>query len=491
MKTRCLSCSCFILLLGACTLVADRGHASQPAPGAATSTTIELAQLAELPPAGGGLLVFGDSDHDGRIEVVLMWRDANFNFSYRIHERQDDESYPEVHRGVFLYPLAMGDPDGDGKTDLIGQTGDLLQIYESPTPSDHPSLLVWVQQDPVNIIGSARIADTDRDGRMEILHDRALDFGFTGELQILENTADNEYVEVYSLITHGGGRLIGDWDGDGLTEIAYCGMVPQLGVQLTVLESPADDTWVVTFTDTVELDSGAYAQGGLDTDGNGKPEMFFSGDYQGAHTTVIYESSGDNMYTCIATLRAADGSSGSTSNALGNLDGVGHEEYLMDGNSRLYVYRPMAPGQWALIGEIQDTGGHFHPYCFDANENGRAELFWPTDSNWWTTLVLEHPLVPPSEAPDAAWYGTLPVSVSPTPCRTGGSVLLPDAAARGVSRISVFDVAGRLVERLSVTRDPQGRFVWPTRHLAGGVYFLQLEDRRGSPVARGRGVVVR
>jgi hypothetical protein len=452
-----------------------------------------------LPPAGYGLLVFGDSDHDSRNEVVLTWRDENFNFSYRIHERQDDESYPEVHRGVNLYPLAMGDPDEDGKTDLIGQWGDLVQIYESPTPGDHPSLLAWTQQDPVNIVGSARIADTDRDGRMEILHSRALGFGFTGELQILENTADNEYVLAYSLITHDGEPLIGDWDGDGLTEIAYCGTVPQLGRQLTVLESPADDTWVVTFTDTVELDSGAYAAGGFDTDGNGKPEMFFSGDYyvgewpngQVTHTTLIYESSGDNLYTCIATLRMADGSSGSTSNALGNLDGVGHEEYLMVGNSRLYVYRAMAPGQWSLVGEIPDPdGGHFHQYLRDGNKNGRPELFWPTQANGLTSLVLEHSLVPPSEAADAEWIGIVPISVSPTPCRTGGTLFLPDAAARGVARISVFDAAGRLVERLPVTRDPQGRIVWPARHLAGGVYFLQLEDTRGSTVARGRGVIL-
>jgi hypothetical protein len=100
-------------------------------------------------------------------------------------------------------------------------------------------------------------------------------------------------------------------------------------------------------------------------------------------------------------------------------------------------------------------------------------------------------MVPPSEASEPSWVRTLPISVSPTPCRTGGTVVLPEAWARVVTRISVFDAAGRLVERLPVTRDAQERFVWPAAHLAGGVYFIQLEDRRGSAIACGRGVVVR
>jgi hypothetical protein len=45
-----------------------------------------MTEIARLPPADFLQLAFGDTDHDGRVEVFSTWRDSKFNFSYRVYE---------------------------------------------------------------------------------------------------------------------------------------------------------------------------------------------------------------------------------------------------------------------------------------------------------------------------------------------------------------------------------------------------------------------
>ena len=469
------------------------GLAIQPS----VSQAFSLVEIAQISPTAYDVLVFGDSDHDGKNEVFVYWRDQSFNFTCRIYEEQGGNTYTQEFIGPDCIPLALGDVDSDGKTDMIAQAGSQLQVYESPSVTSYPNQLVWSLATS-NFIGIISLADTDRDDLKEIIHFKRTG-AFSMRLVIYECTGDNTYEEVFSMPTHeAGDPVVGDFDKDELVEIAYCGYqtpTPQLSI-MTVVESPSDNIWGVTFEGLSGFKSGGEGEGGRDTDGNGQVELFFSGlfntptdDYRAA---AVFESIGDNQYQRVAFLSFDDESTGYTPSALGNLDGVGREEYIMAGGRDLFVYRPVAPGQWTLVGTITDPSQfpiHESPFLMDVNQNGIPELFWPTSaSDDEATLVLEQNGVPTSVTP---WEPpTSQLAIAPNPCRKAAA-LVHLSNGDAITWLAVYDVAGRLMERRPVVRDSQGRYPWTPGSGAAGVYYLRLEDALQKPIASGRVTVVR
>jgi hypothetical protein len=81
------------------------------------------------------------------------------------------------------------------------------------------------------------------------------------------------------------------------------------------------------------------------------------------------------------------------------------------------------------------------------------------------------------------------MTIYPNPCR-GAVASLMLSTDRRAHALSVFDVAGRLVERRVPLRDAQNRPLWPVQHLIPGVYLVRLEDARGAMIGTARGVVV-
>lgn len=292
--------------------------------------------------------------------------------------------------------------------------------------------------------------------------------------------------------------VIADLDGDGLIEIASCGSIsPSIVADLFhVIESPANDTWVVTFTDSSGISQGGHLVGGRDTDGNGRPEVFISGNYYDDSTkayrkTVVFESTGNDQFTRVASWCVMDGSSGVISNALGNMDGTG-PVYMMEGLDRIHVYRAVAPGQWPEIGGILDPTTWYQlnaPQLYDIDGNGRDEIFWPTGAQFESTLVLEHPGVPPTDAAGLPGPGFGNLVLSPNPCRRQVTLSLR-VGTEGPMVLSVFDAAGRLVERRLPVVGPRGRPVWSAENQAAGVYYLRLENHAGAPLGSGRLVVL-
>jgi len=452
----------------------------------AVADTFPLTQIAQIPPAGADQLAFGDTDHDGRNEVVLSWLDVNsFCCFYRILEEQGNNVYSEEYRSDSdLFPQATGDLDGDGKAEIIGQHSYWVQVFESPDAASYPTQLVWTSPALSNNLGRTSVADTDRDGRMEIIHNVG------ASMIIFENTGDNAYEQVYFGPTVGGEHVIADLDGDGLTEIGSVG-----GYRVRIFESPADNTWVQTWSDSTELWNSGAAEGGRDTDGSGIPELFVMGnttvDGNPAWTTIVYEATGDNQFARVATLVVQEGPSGEPHNELANLDGLGADEYLMEGVCCLWIYQASAPRQWEIVQEIRDPDGGFHSglHAFDVNRNGRPELFWTTSAQYHQTLAFEYPLGVSDGGPVPA-LRTTTFSVLPNPCRVEATLRMQGAMG-DAARLAVYDVAGRLVERRVLIRDERGQVLWPVRHLSAGIYFLRLESRSGALLAAGRGTVVR
>jgi type IX secretion system substrate protein len=489
-------------------------------PGAERQAVISdsLKLLAKVYAALDDALTFGDTDHDGRNEVILAVN-LNGDFTFRILEEQGNNIYTEEQVGPYMDPFAAGDLDSDGKSEIVGQAGRALVVFESPSAWTYPSQLSWRSPDLTNIVGYTAIGDTDRDGRMEIIH--SVNTLGIGHLRIFENTGDNAFAEVFDHAVgpqDTGPKLIADLDGDGLTEIALCGTYGYL----YVFESPADDVWQVTFVDSTGLDNAYAVTGGVDTDGNGKPELFVSGDSQeapGTRVTVVYEASDDNRLERVDVLNVQDGYRGGLSSDVGDVDGVGRPEFVLQVRRELRIYGRAVPGEWRVRTKVSDPSpSHLLVRLHDVNGNGRAEVFWAATGNavYSSTLVYEHAESPisllfPLRQPPTIRSGLVARPVSPSRSasgRIGEGFRLPNSVAafpnpcrdqaqlrisvptEDAARLAIYDVAGRVVERRALIRGARGEIVWPVRHLPSGVYWLLVETSNGEALAAGRATII-
>ena len=458
-----------------------------------SANSLDMRVVAEIEGEMGGNIVLGDTDRDGQNEIIIL--PAGLSCNYRIFEEQGDNVYSVEYTGGCLLPYAVGDLDGDGKSELIGQNGGFVQVYESVDAISYPTELVWSSEYLSNVDGDTVIGDTDRDGRMEIIHSQNyLGSASPSVLLIFENVGDNAFTLAFSDTIYDTGatgeKAITDLDGDGFLEIAFSGFYGRL----YVYESPADDTWQRVWRDSSFGGLyGAYAVSvGTDTDGNGRDELFVMGIRLAVvpetWTTRVYEAPGDNVFEEVATFSIADGYTGAPYNATVNLDQLGRQEYVMDTKAGLWIYRATAPGQWDLVHQIADSTqykGHAGVYGFDVNRNGIPELIW----GGGPTSILEH------------WSGAADIgdnltprpgslTAFPNPCRVQAQLRLA-RASEAATQLGVFDVAGRLVERRLLIREPQGPILWGTEHLPSGVYWLRLEDTSGQALAAGRVTVMR
>ncbi|MEZ4650233.1 MAG: VCBS repeat-containing protein [Candidatus Eisenbacteria bacterium] len=137
--------------------------------GSSGADDLNLEQIAVLPYPLFSAVVCGDTDHDGRQEVAL-YRQLGSDYLCQFYERADDGTYSLAATGGPAIPYAIGDLDGDGKMEVMGQNGHYIEVYESADEGSHPTNLVWQSPYLQNVIGYPTVGDTDGDGRMEIIH---------------------------------------------------------------------------------------------------------------------------------------------------------------------------------------------------------------------------------------------------------------------------------------------------------------------------------
>ncbi|MFC1717410.1 S8 family serine peptidase [Candidatus Poribacteria bacterium] len=209
-----------------------------------------------------------DFDGDGQLEIVGMSVDQFQYDETRIYERGRSGGYSKVFvSDEDYFPWDMGDTDGDGLFEILGNKKDVTFLHESLEAGLYPTERIWEMEG----IRGGQIADMDLDGQKEIIA-RKLD---GNEILVYENRDDNFYLRAARLLnpTEGHNGLsetfaISDLDGDGQTEIA----IGDGDGDLFVYENTDNDRYTHTWTGSVPYSTIKYVTAG-DLDGDGTDEF--------------------------------------------------------------------------------------------------------------------------------------------------------------------------------------------------------------------------
>jgi hypothetical protein len=317
-----------------------------------------------------------DFDADGQTEIVGT---AGTKWQYdtiKIHERDESGGYVEVWSSdVDYFPWDIGDTDGDGLFEILGNKKDTTFLYESASVGSYPTEKIW----EVGGIWGGQMADVDLDGKKEIVS-RHLD---TGDIIIYENRGDNSYLKAARLRnpTEGSNYLattfaISDFDGDGRIEIA----IGDWDGDLFIYENTADDRYSYTWAGSVPHSYIKYVTAG-DFDGDGKDEFVVGARAAGPYTSVKWRW----IYTIFDQRPGQDGYQAAWSREIigdknseggvsaGDVDGDGRDEIVVLVTPSLYILKYIESGVLDPPSAKGGQGGFYEPVW----HHSASDTQWP------------------------------------------------------------------------------------------------------------------
>jgi hypothetical protein len=289
-------------------------------------------------------------------------------------------------------PLAAGDIDRDGLTDIvcisvgydstrIGTNYDILLTLESPDSFSSPCSLSWSYRFSDLFVIPIPICyppDLDRDGHNEILCTvPSLSMG----MSIWENTGDNQNSLVWRDTVRDGYRFtFGDFDMDGRMNL----VTSTLGGAGTVSiwECTGDDQYQVVYQDVVGLANGSDVFMTNDIDGDSLPEFYVA--YEDVPRGKIYlymweaDNAGTDTYT--RTLLDSVGFSGDDWgrwSECGDVDGDGTDECIWTTPDVIKVYKAVGDNDLEEVWYWNNDHGGFRSLVstvYDINNDGYNEL---------------------------------------------------------------------------------------------------------------------
>ncbi len=367
-----------------------------------------------------------DLDHDGMREFVL--RRGSPWLLVEIYESAGDSVFTLAHsltlpggtqNGAFALPLDAGDADGDGLSDLVVYGAILtrhLRIYESVTPDGYPTATpVWESPGWNGQLIGGKIADTDRDGKSEIVFSGYAPGFVEVALAVFENTGDNSYEQIYNLTLPGEFQtleVMNDLDQDGRDEIVFC----RTGI-CRMVEATGDDTfqevWSGTLihTDGQAVNPEVLEEGG-DLDGDGKREFLVgglktisAGSDPFINLLYLFESTADNTYQVVTTFTRPVNLESPIRATIADVDGDGKREIVFALQTGVSIYKNTGDNAWKEV--WLGTTVHvtnFSLVAGDHDGDGKEEILFKEANN--TTGIFE---IDPLDAVDTDTDGVVDV----------------------------------------------------------------------------------
>lgn len=337
-----------------------------------------------------GRAVGCDSDHDGRMNLVFhryIRPDTNAICFFE-HVGHDRYVVEDVIRLGSLW--AIGDLDGDSLTDLVMDVTDSLLVYESPDRLSNPTRRVWFYQTGINSESPSLMTDLDRDGRREILT-KALYAN-----SVFECVGDNQYSMVHqdTNCPQNLSFAVDDYDGDGKMEYAGGGVGgPPLYPNVFVYECVENDSYALTFVDTIPSSAGIDVLGCKDLDGDGKPEFIITYMHAGGSgwtfNSWMFEAVGNDTYEAVLVDSVRNISSGCeySWSAHGDVDGDGQDEFVWSTSTNWHVYKGVSNNVLQRVFSAYPPGPGNRSVktnmdVFDLNGNGYPEVIESFDGEW-------------------------------------------------------------------------------------------------------------
>lgn len=341
-----------------------------------------LVRVAQLPWYFG--MISADADKDGRGEIYCAEGFTGIMHRYAFR-------YPWVFEhhdyGIMGVVYDFGDPDADGRTDILISDSSSEALIESRSSDGYPDTIVWRFNQRRSSFLDDKLGDLDNDGWGEVLFYTLI--GNVG-YEIREAIGDNQYqfktMIRFSDYVHdfSGEPSWGDIDGDGRNEVFAGG----IHGEIIVFENVADDSFEFIWQGYAGAPN-AYSTEFLgDTDGDGRNE-FMVGAKGGGYRNSIWEAIGDNQYEMKFMNVQTGDSWGDSDIELADFDGDGAEEIAICTNESLSMLKNFGDDDWRRVLQFHTGSRAADMIKFKADSTFFPCLVTFVRSPFWTTNIFQ------------------------------------------------------------------------------------------------------
>ncbi|MGB9595035.1 MAG: S8 family serine peptidase, partial [Candidatus Poribacteria bacterium] len=355
-----------------------------------------------------------DFNENGTNEIIGMEK-PSWDYSFiKIFEKTESGSYFQVFKSNYeYYPRDIGDTDGDGLLEILGNRKDQTFLIESQSKGTYPTKKIW----EVDNLWGGQIADLDLDGRKEIISSNTKN----KSIDIFENRGNDTYLRVARLKNTTEGDSInaisfavGDFDSDNGNEIAF----GDSDGDLLIYKCFDDDNYQLVWTGKT---NGVLIKSLVtgDFDGDGNDEFAIAGELLQSLYNVnkIYVYSVFDyflQYKEVFSVQIVGTKEGCGISA-GDVDNDSIDELLAIVGDSSYVIKLTKNGNMPYIWYHQATYTNKILIC-DVNKDGINELFFNVDDeltmfNYDKDMPVRSPIklkaiVSDENDIDLIWYGS-------------------------------------------------------------------------------------